>query len=335
MGSVEVYLEDLYKEVSQSNPIRYDQALKDQLRSDVSRALGHFDYISKDVHAILLEKREMEGYTRMRLQINTIGSLRMSVYLLIPRVNKYKKIPAVIAVHGHGYGSREIIGLDPDGNETEEPGIYKDFAVELVKKGVVVVAPELVGFGDRKLEEDHSEENSCYRIASQLLLYGKTLAGLRVAECRRLLDYIEGYDVIDTSKIGIMGLSGGGLVAGFTSILDQRIKATVISGYTNTFKNGIMARRHCLDNYIPNILSCGELPDLIGLIAPRPLFIEAGKSDHLFPIETVKTAMARLKKIYHLEQADNNLASHLFTGGHEISGELSYQWLIKQLTEMQ
>lgn len=331
MGSVEVYLDNLYKEVSQSNPIRYEQAFKIQLRADISRALGHFDYVSKDTQAILLEKEEMESYTRSRLQINTIGSLRMTFYLLIPRINKREKIPAVIAVHGHGYGSREIIGLDPDGNETEEPGIYKDFAVELVKKGVVVLVPELVGFGDRKLEEDHNEENSCYRIASQLLLYGKTLAGLRVAECRRLLDYIESYDLIDANKIGIMGLSGGGLVAGFTSILDQRIHATVISGYTNTFKSGIMARRHCLDNYIPNILSYGELPDLIGLIAPRPLFIEAGKADHLFPIETVKTAMEKLKKIYHLQLADNNLASHLFEGGHEISGELSNRWLIEQL----
>ncbi|WP_162880795.1 alpha/beta hydrolase family protein [Paraliobacillus sediminis] len=331
MGSVEVFLDTLYKEVSQSNPIRDEQAFRVQLRADISRTLGHFDYVSKDGHAIILEKKEMEGYTRLRLQINTIGALRMSFYLLIPRINKREKVPAVIAVHGHGYGSREIIGLNPDGNETEEPGIYKDFAVELVKKGVVVLVPELVGFGDRKLEEDNNEENSCYRIASQLLLCGKTLAGLRVAECRRLLDYIESYDLIDANKIGIMGLSGGGLVAGFTSILDQRIQATVISGYTNTFKNGIMARRHCLDNYIPNILSCGELPDLIGLIAPRPLFIEAGKSDHLFPIETVKTAMDKLKKIYNLQLADNNLASHLFEGGHEISGELSNQWLIEQL----
>ncbi|WP_157967367.1 MULTISPECIES: S9 family peptidase [Paraliobacillus] len=332
MGIIEEYLDNLYKEVSQSKPVKYDPVLKDQLCKDVSRSLGHFDYVSKDVQTILLEKIEMDSYTRMRLQIKTIGSLHMCFYLLLPQINGGKKIPAVMAVHGHGYGSKEIIGLDRDGNESEERGIYKHFAVELVKKGVVVIVPELVGFGDRRLEEDESADNSCYRIASQLLLYGKTLAGLRVAECRRLLDYMESQDVIDTNRIGIMGLSGGGLVAGFTSILDQRIQATVISGYTNTFKNGIMARRHCLDNYIPNILSCGELPNLIGLIAPRPLFIEAGKADHLFPIETVKTAMEKLKKIYHLQQADNNLTSHLFEGGHEISGELSYQWLIEQLT---
>ena len=86
-------------------------------------------------------------------------------------------------------------------------------------------------------------------------------------------------------KIGCMGISGGGLVAAFTSILDERIKATVISGYTSTFKGSIMDRRHCLDNYIPGILEYTEMPDLIGLIAPRALFIEAGTADHLFPLD--------------------------------------------------
>ena len=101
-------------------------------------------------------------------------------------------------------------------------------------------------------------------------------------------------------------------------ILDERMKATVISGYTNTFKGSIMDRRHCLDNYIPGILEYTEMPDLIGLIAPRALFIEAGNVDHLFPLDQVSFAIEKLTKIYQVFDAEQSLASHLFEGGHEI-----------------
>ena len=79
-----------------------------------------------------------------------------------------------------------------------------------------------------------------------------------------------------------------------------------------------MDRRHCLDNYIPGILEYTEMPDLIGLIAPRALFIEAGTVDHLFPLDQVSIALEKLTKIYQVFDAEQSLASHLFEGGHEI-----------------
>src|SRR5690625_5766073 len=103
-------------------------------------------------------------------------------------------------------------------------------------------------------------------ISSQLLLMGKTIAGLRIQECRQVIDYMQLLKEVDGQRIGCMGISGGGLVAAFTSALDDRIKATVISGYTSTFKGSIMDRRHCLDNYVPGILQYTVMPELIGLI---------------------------------------------------------------------
>lgn len=94
--------------------------------------------------------------------------------------NANGKLPAVVACHGHGYGSKDIVGLDFDGSEkTGDAGYQKNFAVELVKSGFLVIAPELVGFGDRTLEEDAGKankgESSCYRISTNLLMLGKTI----------------------------------------------------------------------------------------------------------------------------------------------------------------
>src|SRR5699024_11678877 len=125
---------------------------------------------------------------------------------------------------------------------------------------------------------------SLYMIASQLLLVGKTIAGLRIQECRQAIDYIQSLQQVDDERIGCMGISGGGLVTAFTSVLDERIKATVVSGYTSTFKGSIMDRRDCLDNYVPGILQYSEMPELIGLIVPIPIFIVSGKVIHLFSV---------------------------------------------------
>lgn len=113
----------------------------------------------------------------------------------------------------------------------------------------------------------------------------------------------------------------------FTAALDERFRATVVSGYANTFQGSILDRNHCLDNYVPGILREAELPDLIGLIVPRPLFIEAGSDDQVFPIHAAREAYTRLTHIYEQAGASESLDADFFTGAHEISGVKAYDWL--------
>lgn len=336
MWSADNYLNSLYNE-SMKSPINvHGETRKLELKNKFRHLLGDFEGGQEELAPRLLERADMGSYLRLRVEISTLHQLRMPVYLLIPKNRGGKKLPAILALHGHGYGSKEAVGLNPDGSQRKDQGYHKQFAVELVEKGVVVIAPEIIGFGDRKLQSDQGfgspTDNSCYMIASQLLLLGKTLAGLRVQECRRVIDYLQTLDEVDERKIGCIGISGGGLLASFTSILDDRITATVVSGYTSTFKGSIMDRRHCLDNYVPGILQYTEMPDLIGLMAPRALFIESGTTDHLFPLKESLVAIEKLTEIYRIYEAEESFASHIFEGGHEISGEESFEWLIRQLS---
>ncbi|WP_203247591.1 dienelactone hydrolase family protein [Sporosarcina beigongshangi] len=336
MWSADQYLNSLYQKSVASHSNVYGKAERLDLKNEFQQLLGDFEEKNEDLEPLLLEQSDMGSYLRLRVELTTIHPLKMPVYLLIPKNRGVTKLPAVLALHGHGCGSKEAVGLNPDGSERKDQGYHKQFAIELVEKGIIVIVPELIGFGDRKLQSDQGgsspTDNSCYMIASQLLLLGKTLAGLRVEECRRAIDYLQTLEEVDERQIGCMGISGGGLVASFTSILDERIKATVISGYTSTFKGSIMDRRHCLDNYIPGLLKYTEMPDLIGLIAPRPLFIESGTTDHLFPLKDSLAAIGRLTEIYRELDAETSFSSHVFEGGHEICGEKSFEWLIHQLS---
>jgi dienelactone hydrolase len=337
---IEEYLDALYVQTVKHHTGNYDLKWKKNLKARFQELLGEFSMSRKvEQEPIILEKIEKKDYVRLRVEIPSTDSLRIPLYVLIPKGKENSRLPAVLALHGHGYGSREIVGLHPDGTDNEEnPGIHNNLAVKLVQKGMVVVAPEIIGFGDRKLSKEYNPDsptsNSCFSIASKLLLMGKTLAGLRVFESQRVLDYVLALDDIDPEKIGCIGFSGGGLVAAFTAILDERIRATVITGYTNTFKGSIMDRNHCLDNYIPGILELAEMPELIGSIAPNPLFIEAGINDHLFPLKEVKKAVTSIQMVYDDFHAVEQLHTHFFDGKHEISGEESFDWLYKTLENM-
>lgn len=63
----------------------------------------------------------------------------------------------------------------------------------------------------------------------------------------------------------------------FSTCLDERIKTCVFSGYYYTFQESILAMLHCACNFVPGLGQFGEMYDLVGMIAPRPLLVESGR----------------------------------------------------------
>lgn len=144
----------------------------------------------------------------------------------------------------------------------------------------------------------------------------------------RVLDYIATRDDADSSRIGMMGISGGGTTTLFTSALDDRVRVVVVSGYLNTFKDSILSVDHCKDNYIPGILKFGEMYDIAALIAPRPLLVEGGTKD---PIEATKYAYEQVRRAYALLGAEERLEADFFEGRHEIGGWKCYDFIASWL----
>ncbi len=308
--------------------------LRSEFKEAFVESLGGFPRTKSELNPRILDEKDMDTYTRQHVAYTSDEGMDVPAYLLIPK-NQQRQLPAIVCCHGHGYGYREIVGLNPDDTEnTGEPGYQKNFAVELVGRGYIVIVPELLGFGDRRLIEDRDKplhESSCQRISSNLLMLGKTMAGLRVYDIFRTIDYLESREEVDASRIGCMGISGGGLVCGFSSVLDERIKVSVVSGYANTFKDSVMAMPHCIDNFVPGLLDIAELPDILGLIAPRPLLIESGTKDPIFPIVAAKKAHEKIQKIYAFYDEKEAFDTDVFEGEHQISGQKAYDWFEKWL----
>lgn len=326
-------LERLYKEAIRKHRMPSDELpneRKQKLRDALRLSIGSFEP-NTEHSPKLLERVECDGYIRERVELSATPSLSFGAYVLIPK-GAEGKLPAVLAIHGHGYGSREIVGLNRDGTpDLDKPGIHGHFAVELVKRGMIVIAPDVIGFGERRLHADLKGNadiaSSCYRLSTTLMMLGKTLTGLRVAEALRSYQYLSSRADVDAGRIGVMGFSGGALISYVTAVLEARISAVVLTGFTNTMKDSILGVQHCIDNYTPGLLTHAELPELIGLIAPRPLFLETGDSDRIFPLEGFRKAATELEVIYKAEGAGDKLGVDIFPGGHEVNGRVAYDWL--------
>lgn len=306
---------------------------REWLRSRLRAALGAFPEADHPLRTRVLGQTEYRDFYLERVAYTTMEAVHVPVMVLIPKGGQ-GPWPAVLACHGHGNGQRDAAGLDEEDRELDAPGIHNRFAVQLVRQGMLVIVPEILGFGVRRMAEElkaNPHYSSCGTLSSQLLMFGRTLAGMRVYEAMRALDYTASRPDADSARMGLFGFSGGGLIAAFTAGLDERVQATVLSGWTNTFRGSTLAMHHCIDNYLPGLLLDAEQPELTGLIVPRALFVESGEKDPIFPVEHVKQAVAYLEDTYAAWEASGQFGWDIHPGSHEISGRSSVSWLYSKL----
>jgi len=331
---VDNYMEHLYRTHKTKFNIDNIQSEKD-FQSFHSGMYDNYAYCLGEMpknlplDAVVLSEAQRDGYKRLKIEYTVDENFRAPAYILVPD-NAKAKNAAVIALTGHGYGVADIVGLTEHGEDKPEgsdPGYQKNFAVELAKRGFIVAAPEIFGFGELMV----SGGNSCFMLTTQLLMYRKTTAAMRVWQCVRMLDYLIERGDVDPERIGAMGISGGGLASSFFAAYEKRVKACVVSGFFCTFKESIMSIHHCVDNFLQGILNYGEMADLFGLIAPRPILIEAGIGDSIFPIAGVKSSYARLEALYEKLKVKDKIDIDIFEGEHQISGAKAYDFLVKWL----
>ena len=306
-----------------------------ELRAKLIELMGGFPSERCDLKAETLEVKEFEDYTRESVVFQSRENMSVFAYMLIPKIQMRKKLPAILCFHGHGRGVDDIVGMQADGSMREKLGGYQmDFALQCVRHGYVALAVEQFGFGRRRDEAAKRSGpgvSSCQPASGAALLLGQTMIGWRVYDGIRALDYLETRPEVDARRIGAMGISGGGTTSFHLAAVDQRVSAAVVSGYFNTFRDSIMSISHCIDNYIPGILRYAEMYDLAGLIAPRALFVESGTKDSIFPYRATLRSFDKAKAIYQVFGAEDQIGIEVFEGEHSFHGVGAFRFLEKHL----
>ncbi len=302
---------------------RETAAWQRKLRAKIVELIGGFPQDRTPLQPQRLESREFDTYRREKWVLTTRPGVAVLLYRLTPK-SATGKLPAVICVPGHGRGVDDIVGIDASGAQrTNKAGYQHDFALQAMEQGLVAVAIEPMAFGCRRdavTSRKGLGNSACQPAAGAALLLGETMLAWRIWDVMRVIDWMETQPGIDATKIGCMGISGGGTVTLFGAAVEPRIQAAFVSGYLNTFRDSILSLSHCIDNYVPGILNWAEMYDVAGLIAPRPLFVESGERDNIFPVAASRDSFQRVRKVYaalgHSERCQQEVFDdeHLFHG---------------------
>jgi hypothetical protein len=156
--------------------------------------------------------------------------------LYMPKSLPEKPAPAVLCPHGHeaeGYA---------------DPNLQKRFLM-LAKLGFVIfVTPQ-----------DHHED----------LPRGFSHQTYMVWNNMRALDFLQSLPEVDKDRLGVTGLSGGGLQSQMLVALDSRIKAATIAGMTCQYREEMGYNwTHCHCNHWPNVMSYSDQPEISALGFP-------------------------------------------------------------------
>ena len=300
-----------------------------RLRRQLVRLMGSFPKRKCDLSPEVTDRREMDGYTRETITFWSRPGLRVIGYFLLPKRFQAPG-PAMLCLPGHGRGVDDIVGIEEDGSQRAKWGGYQnDFALQAAANGFAALAIEQFGFGHRR--DDRARQggpgnSSCQPAAGSALLLGETMIGWRVYDAMRAMDYLLTRPEVDGSRIGCVGISGGGTTTLHVAAVDTRFALAFVSGYFNTLRDSLYSIPHCMDNYIPGLLQYAEMWDIAGLVAPRPFFAESGTKDGIFPVAATRRAFAELGAIYRVFGAEDRIGLHVFRGEHAFNGKRGWQF---------
>lgn len=175
---------------------------------------------------------------------------------------------------------------------------YQDRTLWYASHGYCVLALDTLEFGEVPGIHHGTHNLGMWHWLS----LGYTPAGVEVWNGMRALDWLATRKEVDTDRVGVTGISGGGAVTWYLAALDERVAAAAPSCSTYTFGSqagGWLANGQCDCIYYHNIYGW-DFPVVAGLIAPRPLLITSGIRDTIFPPDGYHEVFLRGRRVYEL-----------------------------------
>ena len=249
-----------------SSPKAYEASTK-RLRQVFADSIGYPPPGKPDVEAPTFTKMGEDAIgVYYRARISVLPGVHTDGIYIVPKGLK-GRAPLIISMHGGG-GSPDVALFHGGAN-------YHDMVRGGVKRGYVVFAPTHLfsapGFpGDIR-----------NKIDARMRLVGTSLTAVEIAKIARSLDVLVKRPEVDPKRIAMVGLSYGGYYTLVVPALEPRIKVAVSSCYF-----GVQEGRYGKDELsVPSDFQFKDRftlwkdSEIVALICPRPLEIQAGSTD--------------------------------------------------------
>jgi predicted esterase len=290
----------------------------------------------------LQPSRSSQGLTATHFTFAADAQERVPGIIVMPEKGG-KRYPAVIALHGTGDSKEGML----------------DVVGALARQGFLAVAIDGRYHGERTKSGYDDAIFRAYKSGKEHPFLYDT-----VWDVMRLIDYLETRDDVDPKRIGLIGISKGGMETYLAAAADPRIAVAIPCISVQSFRwalenNAWQARvgtiefavegaarsqgttlntqfvRTFYDRVVPGIYSDFDGPSMLPLIAPRPLMVINGDSDSLTPIPGVMLAANSASEAYAKAGAKEKFVLKVQKNtGHSVNGDsfrAAIEWFVTWL----
>jgi hypothetical protein len=269
----------------------------------------------------VVEEADAGTYVRRLITYQSEPESRTPAYLCVPKdaLAGERKAPAVLCLHptDNTVGHKVVVGLGGRAN--------RQYAAELAERGYVTLSP------------------SYPHLANYWPNLGKLgyVSGTMKAiwDNSRGIDLLEELPFVDTSRgVGAIGHSLGGHNAIYTACLDDRVSVIVSScgfdAYPDYY-NGDVNRWYfgqgwCQIRYMPRMSDYRgrleeipfDFPEMLGVLAPRPVFVNAPLHDSNFRWQSVDRCAEAARPVYRLLGNEDGLVVRHPDCDHDFPDEM-------------
>jgi len=288
------------------------EARRDYLRKHVLVSAGLWPLPEKTpLTPNVFGRIEGPDYTIEKVALQTYPDFYLAGNLYRPK-GKTGPFPAVLTPHGHWERGRI---------HDSALGSIPARSINFAKQGYVVLAYDMVGYGDTR-QVPHS-----FASDSLSQFWGINLFGLQLWNSMRALDFLISLPDVDTSRIAITGASGGGTQTfALTAALGNKIlKVSAPVNMISTVMQG-----GCLCENAPELRINTFNVELSAMMAPRPLLLISNTHD--WTVNTPQREFPMIQSIYRLYNAEDHLDYAYFDYPHnynKASREAVYKWFGK------
>jgi len=284
----------------------------------------------------VMEPTTKDGTTEVRFSFASEVSQRVPGIMLSGSSSQSRR-PVVIVLHGTG------------GTKEGELPLMRD----LVAKGFAAVAIDGRYHGQRtKSGKGSAEYQDAILRAWRDPGHEHPFYFDTAWDVMRLIDYLQTRDDIDAKRIGLIGISKGGIETWLSAAVDPRVGVavpcigvqsfkwaldndawrarigTIQKAFDSAVKDAGIATpdaafvHQFYEHVCPGIDGEFDGPSMLPLIAPRPLLVINGETDDRNPLPGLKLCTDAAEQAYHAAGADDHFVVRIeVKTGHKVTPE--------------
>ncbi|MEX2232850.1 MAG: acetylxylan esterase [Cyclobacteriaceae bacterium] len=261
----------------------------------LAKRLSGYGAPQPEVKSVFRGRYHRDGYSVEMYALRGEGDYFIPLLLFVPDGNG--KFSSVIYIHPDGKIADAAVGGKIE---------------QLVKKGFVVAAPDVIGTGETRGDG-----------SSVAMLIGRSMAGIQAGDVSRVVLFLKSQPKVDSGKIGAIAFDEMCPTLLHAAAFDKSIDFVSLVGSPVSYKSMAMNQFYdgsFFNDGVAGALTAYDLPDLIGFIAPRKITLVGLKDQMREPAPTtlIDKALSFPRAVYSHKNVSGNI--NVLPASEDING---------------